>query len=703
MHEVIQLFSFFLLGFILTYLSKKNSSGQKQKKSNIFKISKNLIDEVNKYISQKTKIEFFIFKEKQNEEKPVYLYCDWIKDRIKIKYGEKNNKIEVEYKDQDISYNSESYHKITLVFGEEKEITFNIHILLHNLNIFNLFIDNNDENTFSLEQMFYSKEIKKLNRINKRTDDIKKGTLKCENYKEQYFMRCNQINITKSKLIDIITNYGGNLDENAEIFTKGNPNLFLNILFGKDKKAKIYFFLNEEINNRELNEDDYIFFDSFYHEFIEQKFYEKSKFESEKYYNRLFDILEREYKNNENNNNNIDNKDNINEIDDDSSISDEIKQLENDFKKNLKIYIHYVDKKFLFYLSDILSNKNDLKEKHLLLCQKICLLSLCLIESPYNAIKRFYELKDKFFKIDDISNYDKIKIMISLKSYLTLQNDEYSFIDIVEYNKLTSESPFIQGYLFYKEIVENLKQNSLLTFLFNQLNSGKGFDYFSNTDCYKLKYIPLSIIKIHLLFNYSDNKYFFIYAKESNEHAFTEGYSKDIFFNLRSLELGLSDVNNSPDLLNHSTKIGLVLLHENCHIKFRKIKSFNMNSPRGVIKSDLNIFLNDYTSLKSNNEDIIVTEKHGESGKALEFILFNDNDALSQLLNHKNIEKLKNYKFYIQDNNDDLIKIKNEIMKQITFSFLNKRFNYNASSSTKKIKKINLKKNIYDTIVLTNN
>ena len=296
--------------------------------------------------------------------------------------------------------------------------------------------------------------------------------------------------------------------------------------------------------------------------------------------------------------------------------------------------------------------------------------------------------------------------MISLKTFLTLQKNKNSFIDIVEYNKLTSESPFIQGYLFYKEIVENLKQKSLLTFLFNQLNSGKGFDYFSRTVCYKLKYIPLSIIKIHLLFNYSDNKYFFIYSSQSNDNAFTNGYSKDIFFNLQTLELRHSYVNNSPNLQNHSTKIGLVLLHENCHIKFRKIKCFNLKSPRGVIKSDLDLFLNDYMSFESNNDDIFNTVKYGESGKALEFILFNDNNAISQLLKHKNIEKLKNYELYIKDNNNDLITIKNEIMKQKTISFLNKKYNnYNASSSssTKIIKTIYRKKNIYDTVALTSN
>ena len=359
-----------------------------------------------------------------------------------------------------------------------------------------------------------------------------------------------------------------------------------------------------------------------------------------------------------------------------------------------------------------MSNKNKLKEEDLLLCEKICLSSLCLIEKPYKAIKRFYELKPKFFKINNISLYDKLKIMISLKTFLTFEKNKCSFIDIVEYNNLTDEynnltdeSPFIQGYLFYKDIIENLKQDSLLTFIFNQLNSGNGFDYLLNTDCYKLKYIPLEIIKFHLLFNYNDNKYFFIYDKDSSEHAYTEGYSKDIFFNLSSLEFDISTPYKSKglNLENDSTKVGLLHLHENSHIKFRTIDSFDIKSPRGVIQNDLKLFYNDYWDYDNNSDDLFNIGKYGESGKTLEYILFNDNNAISQLLKHKNIKALKDYKLYIQKDNRDLIKIKDKIMEQPTFSFLNKRFNFKASSSSIKIKKINLKKNIYDSIILKNN
>ena len=127
-----------------------------------------------------------------------------------------------------------------------------------------------------------------------------------------------------------------------------------------------------------------------------------------------------------------------------------------------------------------------------------------------------------------------------------------------------------------------------------------------------------------------------------------------------------------------------------------------MKSPRGLLQSDLKLFYNDYITFEYNNNEISNFIKHGESGKALEYILFKDNDAISQLLIHENLEELNNYNLYIQDNNLDLIKIKDEILNQNTYSYLNKKFDCKASSPSKKIKELNFKKkNIYDTIIIS--
>ena len=117
----------------------------------------------------------------------------------------------------------------------------------------------------------------------------------------------------------------------------------------------------------------------------------------------------------------------------------------------------------------------------------------------------------------------------------------------------------------------------------------------------------------------------------------------------------------------------------------------------------MTLYKNDYEFFENNNDTIYNTIKYGESGKAVEYILFNDNNAISDLLKYQNLTALKNYNLYVQNNNDDLINIKKEIMKQKKISLLDKKFTYFTSLPNQTIKKINYKKTIYDTIILKDN
>ena len=186
-------------------------------------------------------------------------------------------------------------------------------------------------------------------------------------------------------------------------------------------------------------------------------------------------------------------------------------------------------------------------------------------------------------------------------------------------------------------------------------------------------------------------------------HAFTDGYSKDTFFNLNSLDFLESNVFDSCDLENDSTKIGLLYFHENCHIKFRVFDSFNINSPQGLIKPDFKIFENNYIENIYTENDILTVEKSGESGRALEYFLFNENDAIDKLLECRDIKDLKNVDLFIQKNNENLVIIKDKIIKnnyRLDLGPNIKYLEYNTLSSKKDIKKIKKKKDIYDSMIL---
>ena len=689
-----ELFWYVIIGIITAlFIWKKFCNKKKSTKKHIFEFCSQLKEELNIFEKQETEIYFYLFKRNINADNVKFLKCDWINSKISIKY-EENNPIKILYNNNNLN-NFEFYHKITLIY-DKKEIDFYIHILNHQKNIYNLFIDNQNEKVYSLEEVFYSKNRKKFKRINKISNDIMNNKLQFEDYKSEYFMRGNYLNIIKKDLEEKA--FKLEIDLNEEILKKKNTNLFLNVLFGNKKKPNVYLFLNDDDYDFKIKEGDHEFINSFYDKFIKSKFYISCETNPDNYFNKMFTYLERIYVNESED---IE-ENNINREQTDSNNNDIFKQLEKEFKDKLTKYINFFHNKCLFYLSYLFTIKNRIKDEHVKLCEKICLIFLSTHTSPYYIIEDFYLLKKRFFNNNNLTSYDKLKILVSLKTFLYFKGSKD--LNLYEYNKLENTSPFIQGYLFYKQIIEELKINSLLTFVYNQFISGSGFDYISKHDCYKLKYIPLCIIKSHLLFNNYENKYFFTYSNEDNIHAFTEGYSKDIFFNLSTLEYPQSKVYYSQNLEKDTSKIGLLYLHENSHIIFRTEKSFNINSRRGVIQSDFNLYLNNYVVNRNKKGKILLVNKSGESGKALEYLLFNDNNAINQLMECQKIEKLKNVNLFIQDNNKDLVKIKRDIAKDKKFEYITHNFKnleYKQSESGKQIEAFEEEKNIYDSMILS--
>ena len=75
-----------------------------------------------------------------------------------------------------------------------------------------------------------------------------------------------------------------------------------------------------------------------------------------------------------------------------------------------------------------------------------------------------------------------------------------SFYDLPEH------SPYIQSELFFRKTISQLNDDSSLSLLYLQLNSGSGIDLTTKFECYKIRMIPLIEIKYHLL-----KKFFYPY------------------------------------------------------------------------------------------------------------------------------------------------------------------------------------------------
>ena len=144
-------------------------------------------------------------------------------------------------------------------------------------------------------------------------------------------------------------------------------------------------------------------------------------------------------------------------------------------------------------------------------------------KTPLKSIISFYSYKKRILKeAKDFSMKEKIKIIFCIKRHLEkkipLNIALQKMFDLPEY------SPYIQGEIMYRNIVKNLTEKSKLKFTFLQLNSGGGYDFIQEDNCYLFKMIPLIVIKSHLL--YMPEDYFFIYSNGlSSEFAFTDSYT----------------------------------------------------------------------------------------------------------------------------------------------------------------------------------
>ena len=197
-----------------------------------------------------------------------------------------------------------------------------------------------------------------------------KNKLKIEDYKLEHFMICNYINISKVDLEEIFANYGEKL--NKEILQNENPNLFLNILFGKEKKANIHLFLNDQNDKFEIKEKDHELINSFYNKFIISESYLDFENNPDRYYINLYNFLEKSYndfkkdemKSINKENESIQKKDKINSNKRNNDVNFKkdynesiIQEIDKEFTKKLNKYVKWINEMILHCISYFLRIK----------------------------------------------------------------------------------------------------------------------------------------------------------------------------------------------------------------------------------------------------------------------------------------------------------------------------------------------------------
>ena len=185
------------------------------------------------------------------------------------------------------------------------------------------------------------------------------------------------------------------------------------------------------------------------------------------------------------------------------------------------------------------------------------------------------------------------------------------------------------------------------------MDSGSGVDLISKTRNYKIKIIPLIIIKNHLL-NEFLYPYFFSYNHDmtdlgiNSSTTLIKSYNEDQKLGYKSPST-LGTVENEDDMI----KLLFLKFHEYGHSKFKK-NFYTEKSPRYFLDENFEIIDNED---KSRNQTEYLYNV-GESGAAIEYYIFKDNDAVNKIINTPaDLSKFDNIELYIQNNFEELRKI----------------------------------------------
>lgn len=613
---------------------------KKRKYRNYFRLDPSLENEMNIFRSQPTKLYFhFIHIFNQNKTyKTIY-------------FPSQNKTYDIEGKDLIINYTNNTYpfyninEKIYL-FNENGKKDFIIVVNKFTDNHYNILIDViENKKTFSLEIIIYSKIRNNLEEIYKKQNF--KNFIKENNLPN--ILRFNIINARQEDLYDI---YTINMEKEEKLkiddnfFLDLNDSLLLNIIYSKNGRIAFRrIFENTEerlILNFDDNEINLLkkLYTNIIRKYINVNPDDEVNIAKFKYEFTLFDKM--------------------------NGYSSE-KNKENNEEINIKSDLRNINMKFnftSFYIRNF--NKIDISLEELNITEYLCYLNLILLEDDkfLDRIQNLIEKKKVIFdKYTFLTNKDKSLILINLLTNEKNNKSNYKFMCFYDIPK---HSPYLQSELFFRKIVSQLNDNSSLSFLYLQLNSGSGEDYITKVEHYKIRAIPLIEIKYHLLKKFF-YEYFFTYDSNNNIWALTNINTQILSFNIAQ-DSGYTKPERLAELKseNNMIKLSFLKFHEHAHIKFNG--SYDGSSePRYLLDDDFKVIDN-----KDRKNSDVAELNVGESGDALEYFLFKNYSIIDKLMStKKNLSPLNDVNLFIQDNFNKLREIIQNLTKdsQVTFQF----------------------------------
>ena len=646
--------------FILSIIKKKRFD-------KLFRLDPKLETEINNFSKKDTKLIFHFVQLSKDNNTYKYLYISSQKKFIQIK----NKEFTINYTEDEYPYKYNVSENIVLIDKKNDDkkaflITVNKYIENH----YNIIIDKfKEKKTFSLEVIIYSSIKKCLEEIS----SLKELKIYI---KESIFQNLLRFNIINARVEELTYLYTINMEEeeklkiNKNLFDHCNENLLLNLIYSKGRKiAHRRIFKNKDeaiILNFENKEKNLVkeLYSSIIEKYIDADLHNTiniNKFKNE------FIAFDKSH-----------------------GYSSEIDIINNQ-EINIKSDLRTIDVSFKyspFFLRNY--GKNDISSEDLKMTEFLCYLNLILSTGDYalDKIQSLNKEKNEIFnKYYTLSNKDKSLILCNL---LTSQKKDKANYRFISFYDLPENCPYVQSEIFFRKAVSQLKENSSLSFLYLQMNSGSGEDYITLSEHYKIKIIPLIIIKFHLIKEYFHH-YFFTFNSNNNTMALNNKNTQILSFN-ESKDIGYTEpetLSKIPDE-NNMIKLAFLKFHEHAHIKFKGNYDYKL-APRYLLNYNFELIDNKYENKNNENIEIFCA---GESGNALEFFVFNDYSTLEKLMkSKKDLSNLNNINLLIQDNFDELRNLVQEFIKDVKLTPIYDKENELSKKYKEKIKNSNDFKN----------
>ena len=499
----------------------------------LFDLPDDVKNQIKDFKNKKTMIH--IEFESFSEDKKKYKKLKFPSLNKEFPIEENTNSIEFEYINEKFPYKNDIYEKVIL-FDEEKEQEYLINIKRHLDNYGIISKDIEDEEAFSLEIVFFFKDLKDCFGnivINNKKIESKENFQKTKRY--------NLININQKNSMEIFDNYSdnkiGNRDKNFLNDLFSTNNLLYNFIYGNNKKIGKIFHSNQEKEIEDFSKREI--------ELIKKinEIIQNEKISSTELVQKFMILRNQQnyYITNE------DSKEQGNYLDDLNQKFDRIPFFLKYYEKNPT----NEDVKIIRTLSilNIFSNVTRTEWCHSL---------RYFLKETQNILK----------KKDYLNNKDQIMILINYASIIKSELPEYKQYQFESFYELNEDSFFVKSELFYRKIISNLTDESSLFFLYLQLDSGSGLDFVSRNHFYKIKHISLTEIKMHLL---TENfyPYFFTFIGDKKLLAWNDGKTQVKNYNLSYKIYSTEDFFECKFLVNNTVKLTIIKLHEYAHTKFK--------------------------------------------------------------------------------------------------------------------------------------